>query len=219
MKTKLMCIERIRDKSGKVVEYVLEDILTEDKTRVKPEELKSAIRCNKVDIINLTLTSNGRLIDNGGLEKFNKKLEKLNENGKVNKDDTTKAVNESKKFMKRLIKDTHYGTTSFLFKKLGYIRDIKLVEDTIRDGSKEVTNLKGYKPETGKAYWGNRPVLIGAFDISSLNTLVISVITESDEKLLYQKKIQFNKDVKHSEFLEYELSKAASELKNKITFR
>ena len=69
-----VCIDRVRDKNGRIVEYILEN-LDDDTLRLKPDELKDAIRTNKLRVPNLTLTTNGRLIDNGALAKAHQKLE------------------------------------------------------------------------------------------------------------------------------------------------
>lgn len=56
------CIEKFRDKQGKIYGYRLIDLngQTQD---VRSENLKSAIRDNKIHIVNLTLTADNRLID------------------------------------------------------------------------------------------------------------------------------------------------------------
>lgn len=56
------CIEKIRDYNNKIYGYKLIDIngQTQD---VTPEDLKRAIQNNHINVINLTLTIDGRLID------------------------------------------------------------------------------------------------------------------------------------------------------------
>ena len=56
------CIQKFRDNSNKIYGYRLQDIngQTQD---VKAEELKSAIRNKQIHIVNLTLTSDNRLVD------------------------------------------------------------------------------------------------------------------------------------------------------------
>jgi hypothetical protein len=56
------CIQKFRDKQNKIYGYRLIDLNghTQD---VTPENLKRAISQGKVNVVNLTLTSNGRLID------------------------------------------------------------------------------------------------------------------------------------------------------------
>lgn len=56
------CIEKFRDNHGKIYGYRLIDL--NNKTQdVRPENLKEAIKNNKIHVINLKLTSDGRLVD------------------------------------------------------------------------------------------------------------------------------------------------------------
>lgn len=68
------CIQKFRDNSGKIYGYRLQDINVQTQD-VTPEDLKKAILNKQVDIINLTLTSDGRLVD--------RKAEKQLENKKI----------------------------------------------------------------------------------------------------------------------------------------
>ena len=56
------CIQKLRDNKGKIYGYRLIDIngKTQD---VEPENLKKAIRNKQIHIVNLTLTSDNRLVD------------------------------------------------------------------------------------------------------------------------------------------------------------
>lgn len=56
------CIQKFRDRNNKIYGYRLQDSngYTKD---VRPEDLKAAIANNKVSVVNLTLTSDGRLLD------------------------------------------------------------------------------------------------------------------------------------------------------------
>lgn len=55
------CIQKFKDKTGKIIGYRLIDLngVTQD---VKAENLKAAISAGKVNVVNLTLTSDGRLV-------------------------------------------------------------------------------------------------------------------------------------------------------------
>ena len=59
---KMKCIAKARDRNNQIVGYKLQD-KQGSITIVKPEVLKSAIRAKKIEITNLTLTSDNRLID------------------------------------------------------------------------------------------------------------------------------------------------------------
>lgn len=63
------CIEKVRDKNNKITGYKLENLHSEETYLWSPEILRKAIQDNKVNIINLKLSSNGRLIDVGNKEK------------------------------------------------------------------------------------------------------------------------------------------------------
>ena len=56
------CIEKFRDKNGKIYGYRLVDLngQTQD---VTPDNLKNAIRLGHIHVVNLTLTSDNRLMD------------------------------------------------------------------------------------------------------------------------------------------------------------
>lgn len=68
------CIEKFRDEHNKIYGYRLQDI-NEQTQDVTPSDLKSAILNNQISVTNLTLTSDGRLID--------KKPEKQLQNTKI----------------------------------------------------------------------------------------------------------------------------------------
>lgn len=56
------CLDKIRDKHNKTLEYVLID-KSGFKTSVEATVLKNAIKQGTVTVINLTLTSDNRLMD------------------------------------------------------------------------------------------------------------------------------------------------------------
>ena len=61
---KVKCIAKKKDKNGIITQYQVQD--TNGKvTTVTPQQLKEAIKNNKVECINLTLTSDNRLINRG----------------------------------------------------------------------------------------------------------------------------------------------------------
>lgn len=67
------CIQKFRDKNNHIYGYRLQDIngKTQD---VKPENLKQAIRCNQIHVINLALTSDNRLVDSSEKQLQNNKI-------------------------------------------------------------------------------------------------------------------------------------------------
>lgn len=56
------CIQKFRDKNNNIKGYLLEDC-TGQQLQVSPDQLKMAIFSKQIEIINLTLTKDGRLID------------------------------------------------------------------------------------------------------------------------------------------------------------
>ncbi len=56
------CIEKFRDKTGKIYGYRLQDI-NGQRQDVQSENLKTAIRNKQIHIVNLTLTADNRLVD------------------------------------------------------------------------------------------------------------------------------------------------------------
>jgi len=60
---KVRYIEKIKDKNNRIIGYTLLD-QSGNKLTIKSDALKNAIRNNKIEVINLVLTSDDRLIDN-----------------------------------------------------------------------------------------------------------------------------------------------------------
>lgn len=67
------CIEKFRDNQGKIIGYRLMD-LNEQIQDVESENLKAAIRRKEINVINLTLTSDGRLMNSSEKQLQSKKL-------------------------------------------------------------------------------------------------------------------------------------------------
>jgi hypothetical protein len=67
------CIQKFRDKQNRIYGYRLVDLNghTQD---VKPENLKAAIKNGEINVVNLTLTSDGRLMDTSEKQLQSKKL-------------------------------------------------------------------------------------------------------------------------------------------------
>ena len=59
----IKCLSKIRNNAGIIVGYNIQDISNGDTKSVTPEELKCAIRNNKVCCINLQLTKDNRIVD------------------------------------------------------------------------------------------------------------------------------------------------------------
>jgi len=68
------CIQKFRDRQGKIYGYRLQDI--NDQIRdVEPNDLKRAIASNQIEVVNLTLISDGRLVDKKPVNQLqNKKI-------------------------------------------------------------------------------------------------------------------------------------------------
>lgn len=59
---KVKCIRKIRDAKGKITGYTIQNLTGETRT-VDKDKLKEAVRNKQIDIVNMTLTSDNRLID------------------------------------------------------------------------------------------------------------------------------------------------------------
>lgn len=85
------CLQKFKNNTGKIYGYILQDINGNIKD-VEAEDLKDAIKNNRINVVNLKLTDDGRLISikekqSSGLEMFrdiniqsNNKLVKIPEN-------------------------------------------------------------------------------------------------------------------------------------------
>ena len=71
----LKCIDKIRDNSGKICGYTLQDLNGDTKT-VASESLKRAIVNKQVDVINLRITSDNRLVSTSRKQLANNKIYK-----------------------------------------------------------------------------------------------------------------------------------------------
>ena len=58
-----ICTAKLRDKNDKIIAYNLRNVSTNQQQRVEPTVLKQFISSRNVNILNLQLTSDGRLID------------------------------------------------------------------------------------------------------------------------------------------------------------
>ena len=70
------CIKRVRTSSNKIIKYKLQDN-TGKIIEVYPKELKQAIRENKITVVNLTLTSDNKLLYKGHMSSRQDELRKL----------------------------------------------------------------------------------------------------------------------------------------------
>lgn len=64
------CLEKRRDKQGNIIGYRLERVSDKHIDDVTPDQLKSAIRHGQVEVKNLTLTSDNRLVDTSESDDF-----------------------------------------------------------------------------------------------------------------------------------------------------
>lgn len=67
------CTMKFRDETGKIMGYRLVD-LKGQKQNIKPEILKAAIKNGQISVVNLTLTSDNRLIDTSDKRYLRKKI-------------------------------------------------------------------------------------------------------------------------------------------------
>jgi len=79
------CIQKFRDKNNNIKGYLLEDC-NGRQLRVTPDQLKMAIFSKQIEIVNLTLTKDGRLIDTNTKKNSNKATD-ISVNDKTNNND------------------------------------------------------------------------------------------------------------------------------------
>lgn len=143
------CIQKFRDNKGKIYGYRLID-LNQQTQDVTPDDLKRAIQNNQVNVINLQLTSDNRLLD----KKEDKQL--VNKEIMPNKvvcETYTKASNE-KIDAEKLV----YNVAHTIYKLLGHNRMVeRMIELTGFDNSHGNIIDKRFEPEIN--YLGNYLVL------------------------------------------------------------
>ena len=59
----IRCLEKIRDKNNAIIAYILQDIRTQERVKVTPEQLKNVMLKKQCIVTNLKLTSDMRLIE------------------------------------------------------------------------------------------------------------------------------------------------------------
>ena len=100
------CIQKFRDKNNNIYGYRLIDIngQTQD---VKPENLKQAIKNNQIHVVNLTLTSDNRLVDT-----TEKQLQNIKVLGQAPKEPEKSYADKEMEWLKKI--------ATITFKGLGY---------------------------------------------------------------------------------------------------
>ncbi|MBO5389455.1 MAG: hypothetical protein J6A59_15235 [Lachnospiraceae bacterium] len=145
------CIEKFRDKTGKIYGYKLTDLNNQTQD-VKPENLKEAIRNKQIHVINLRLTSDNRLVDTN--EKQLQNIEILGgapkkvENGiKYDKKKRPYDAESYEEFISRL--------EIFLEKYLNLTEDMKF-KTIIEKRYDEDKSFKAKCSHTGNFYYKNK---------------------------------------------------------------
>lgn len=100
------CIQKCKDKNGKICEYYIKDINGITKI-YKPLDLKNLIRSNLINVINLRLTSDGRLINKTSIHwNYNKvKYGKDKNNNPLYFEIHTMKVNNAHKSINIIVED------------------------------------------------------------------------------------------------------------------
>lgn len=142
------CIEKNRDKHGNILSYVLEDTNGVTIT-IKSKELKNAIVKGAVGVLNLTLTSDNRLVDGANTKLQQSLKKKLTEASKKVQKRPAKKQPATKKPVeqKKTVSDTP---------QLNYITltkdDIKHIERTAMLISKEILNPRDLEVTTREKF-------------------------------------------------------------------
>lgn len=99
---KWICISRVRNNKGEIVGYILQNSVTHQELSVSPLELKNKISNNRVDVLNLKLTSDGRLVLQKS--KFQDNVDKENSRFANNADLQNSLENAVDLFMTNMLK-------------------------------------------------------------------------------------------------------------------
>ena len=144
---KAKCIEKIRDKNNHIIEYKL---INKDKnvTSVKSDELKKAIKSGQIEVVNLTLTSDNRLID----KKSDTSLKHINTSSKPNI--TAEVTFNKAKILGYTIKEfaTACGNKCYIASSPDNTKHIFIIPDNVKyiyqrnitkDIYRHMSNIKG----------------------------------------------------------------------------
>ena len=99
------CIEKHKDTNGKIQEYIIVD-WSGQQCKFNADELKAAIKNNQINVINLKLTRDNRLIDKAIKTLNNKNSTVISKVQKDNNDILDKPSMSSTQILNR-IKETH----------------------------------------------------------------------------------------------------------------
>ena len=152
----IKCIEKIRDSKGRITHYKIQD--TKGNTKiVTAKQLKVAISNMQVNCVNLTLTSDNRLIDKEDKNKINSFLEELDREKIRHKKLTAKVSLLGSK-----LGDTTYRINNAIYEVIN--GDIYLKEVLIKDGEFEIPEfVSGFCKETVENKFGDKQIISHAF--------------------------------------------------------
>ena len=168
------CIQKFRDKNNHIYGYRLQDLngQTQD---VQPKNLKQAIASGKIHIVNLTLTTDGRLVDT---------TEKILKNKKV-LGDTPKAIADEDKYIEIMDK-----TANSIYKALGIINGTSIANSV--DNTQPNYNIDfRYEPIF---YYGGVEAWLGITYYYESKEIYITVTGFEDDTDLYEIHGAFNKN-------------------------
>lgn len=175
------CIQKFRNKQNKIYGYRLQDINGQVQD-VTPEDLKNAIKNASINVINLTLTSDGRLVD--------KKPEQQLQNKKIMPNDVKKPVELNDRLKKiavncankiaRAISNSEANMIDLDKSVNGYVSALFEVDDIIYKGVSRALDISIQLDKHAQELW------IGLIDIEAN-------YTEAD------KYIQLTKDARHNQ--------------------
>ena len=183
----LKCIDKIRDNSGKICGYTLQDLNGDTKT-VASESLKRAIVNKQVDVINLRITSDNRLVSTSRKQLANNKI--------FRKEDESILKSNSDKHIKEetIASDINYEVRGY----------------TVRpdyDQRKEANFLKnlvnaGFKYVGTKDVSHMHKIIVQFQGVFSTNTSFIELLINGDRTT-----VKFIRDLKEVQCIEIPTSK------------
>ena len=151
----IKCIEKIRDSKGRITHYKIQD--TKGNTKVvTANQLKVAITNMQVNCINLTLTSDNRLIDKEAkedMDKINREKEKIRHKNLIVK----------LSLLGNKLGDTTYKLNNAIYEIVG--NEIYLKEVLVEDGDFEIPEfVSGFYKETIENRFVYKKIISHAFE-------------------------------------------------------
>lgn len=203
------CVDRIRDKQNRIVRYVLLNTNTHKFVKVEPDNLKNALRNKKINVLNLQVTSDNRLLLKEA--KFQNKVDKSNEKYEDNIHIHKHLEDKVDKLMQEMLKFKTSDGDGRLIKllKLNTSGDTNTFILEINNEDKPILTFRYRKnilDTTGKTYKAN--VIIQLLSIKTDNKEILADSSEEFKTVIIKyntetKKLDYDIERLTKDFIEY----------------